>query len=80
MLAHGVGINNKHNLFSWAKKIAREYGGACICDPKSKPICPCLEAPREIELDGHCACRLFGNNNSCQDCDRDCKLQFEYTK
>lgn len=79
MMDNNVGINSKHNLFTWARKIAIDHKGACICNPKSKPICPCLEALREIELDNHCACRLFGNNNSCSDCDKNCKLQFNYT-
>lgn len=32
--------------------------GHCVCD-KSRPVCPCPEAVKEVQQDGYCKCRLY---------------------
>jgi hypothetical protein len=61
MLANNIGINSKSDLFSWAKRIAKEREGACLCN--DRPKCPCPQALGEIKIMGHCMCKLFGNGD-----------------
>lgn len=40
-------------------KASFESGNACVCKPKDRPICPCLECIGEIKRFGICWCHIF---------------------
>lgn len=50
------GILRVQNKF---KKELGEYYCPCKKDHIPENVCPCLDAPQEIERDGHCHCNLF---------------------
>lgn len=77
MHLNNVGVNSKHNLSEWVKKVY-EKGGKCPCNPKIRPECPCSQAMEEIKSKGVCDCKLFGNNNACYGCNKSCKMLFVY--
>lgn len=49
--------------FDWLAKRLLETGEACPCQPKKRPFCPCDQAVKEIEENGHCLCHEFLHPN-----------------